>query len=108
MMGTDDATTAKVATNLLSLRIENNSKFVRGKKRARKGIERYCPEEYAAKQRPNGEYELRVPYSSEEDLDETMYELLGDIASQADDRHCFSERRPRISTRAFSGCDSIG
>jgi DNA invertase Pin-like site-specific DNA recombinase len=37
--GSDDA---KAATILLSLRIENNSKFVRGKKRATEDIERYC------------------------------------------------------------------
>jgi DNA invertase Pin-like site-specific DNA recombinase len=40
---------AKAATILLSLRIENNSKFVRGKKRATEDIERYCLEEYNAK-----------------------------------------------------------
>jgi hypothetical protein len=82
---------AKAATIFLSLRIENNSKFVRGKKRATEDIERYCLEEYNAKRRPDGEYELKVPYNSQEDLDQTMEELLGDIASPADDRNCFSE-----------------
>jgi DNA invertase Pin-like site-specific DNA recombinase len=82
---------AKAATILLFLRIENNSKFVRGKKRATEDIERYCLEEYNAKRRPDGEYELKVPYNSDEDLNQTMEELLGDIASQADDRKCFSE-----------------
>ena len=76
-----------VAPILLCLRIENNSKWVRGKKRSIDDIERYCLKEYNAKQRPDGDYELQVPYSSDEELDETMNELLGDIASQADDRH---------------------
>ena len=87
---------AKAALVLLSLRIENNSKFVRGKKRATEDIERYCLEEYNAKRRPNGEYELKVPYSSDEELDQTMEELLGDIASHADDRNCFSESDARM------------
>lgn len=86
-----EPTTAKVATILLSLRIENNSKFTRGKKRAQENIERHCLEEYGGQRRPGGEYELKVPYSSDGDLDKTMDELLGDISSEADDRNCFSE-----------------
>ena len=81
----------KVATILLTLRIENNSKFVRGKKRTIEQIESLYLEEYAAKRRPNGEYELKVPYDNDEDLDATVNELLSDIACDADDRHCFSE-----------------
>ncbi|MDY0308185.1 MAG: hypothetical protein RBR29_00070 [Castellaniella sp.] len=41
-----EADPPKVATIRLTLRIENNSQFVRGKKRAREGIERYCLLEY--------------------------------------------------------------
>jgi DNA invertase Pin-like site-specific DNA recombinase len=91
--GGDDA---KAATILLSLRIENNNKFVRGKKRATEDIERYCLGEYNAKRRPDGEYELKVPYCSDEELDQAMEELLGDIASHADDRNCFSESNARM------------
>jgi len=94
--GGDDAGTAKVATIVLWLRIENNNKFVRGKKRAKENIERYCLEEYNAKRMPSGEYELKVPYRSDEDLDKAMDELLGDIASEADDRNCFSESEARL------------
>ena len=79
------------ATIILTLRIENNNKFVRGKKRATENIERYCLEKYSANRMPNGEYALTVPYRSDEDLDTIMYELLGNIASEADDRNCFSE-----------------
>jgi hypothetical protein len=43
-----------------------------------------------------GEYELKVPYSSDDDLDKRMHELLGDIASEADDRNCFSESDARM------------
>jgi len=86
----------KVATIRLTLRIENNSKFVRGKKRARENIECWCLEEYGAILLPNAEYELKVPYDSDEDLDKQMNELLSNIASDADDRHCFSESTARM------------
>lgn len=91
-----EADPTKVATIRLRLRIENNSKFVRGKKRAREDIERYCLAEYDGKRLPGGEYELKVPYSNDEDLDKRMQELLGDISSEADDRHCFSESDARM------------
>jgi len=81
----------KVATILLSLRIQNNSKFVRGKKRTIEHIESFYLAEYDAQRRPNGDYELKIPYYSGEDLDNTVNELLNDIASDADDRNCFSE-----------------
>ncbi len=81
----------RTATVLLWLRVENNSKFVRGKKRARENIERYLLKEYAAKLRPSGQYELKVLYRTDEDLDKTMDELLRQIAFEADLRNCFSE-----------------
>jgi hypothetical protein len=92
MHGGDDV---KAATILLSLRIENYSKFVRGKKRATEDIERYRLGKYDAKRRPGGEYELKVPYCSDQELDQTIEELLGDVASHADDRNCFSESNAR-------------
>jgi DNA invertase Pin-like site-specific DNA recombinase len=94
--GSDDTNTTKVATILLSLRIENNSKFVRGKKRATEDTEHYCLEQYNVKRRPDGEYELKAPYGNDEDLDQTMCELLRDITSHADDHNCFSESDARM------------
>jgi len=41
--------------------------------------------EYEAQQLPSGKYELKVRYSSDDDLDTRMHELLGDIAGQADE-----------------------
>ena len=86
----------KVAAILLTLRIQNNSKFVRGRKRTIEHIESFYLDEYDAKRRPNGDYELKVPYDNDEDLDETVNELLSDIACDAEDRHCFSESDARI------------
>lgn len=80
-----------IATIMLSLRIQNNNKFVRGKKRAVETIENHHLEEYGAQRRPSGDYELKVPYSSDPELDDVVNELLSDIADEADDRNCFSE-----------------
>jgi hypothetical protein len=89
---------AKTASNqlqsaiiLLSLRVENNSKFVRGKKRVREDIERYLRDKYAATQGESGEYRLKVSYRSDEELDKTVQDLLQHIAFEADLRNCFSE-----------------
>ncbi|MCL2875254.1 MAG: recombinase family protein [Betaproteobacteria bacterium] len=91
-----DGNAPKIATILLTLRIQNNNKFVRGKKRTIEHIESFYLEEYDAKQRPNGEYELKVPYNTDEDLEKAVNELLSDIACDADDRHCFSESEARM------------
>ena len=89
-------TTSRIATVLLWVRVERNSKFVRGMKRARAEIETYCLAAYSAKRRPTGEYLLQVPYTSDEDLDRTMGDLIYEIARAADLRNCFSESSARL------------
>ncbi|WIY31548.1 hypothetical protein QRO08_11620 [Paracidovorax citrulli] len=37
-----------------------------------------------------------MPYDTDEELDEAVNELQTDIASGADDRHCFSESDARM------------
>ena len=69
---------------------------MRGKKRARENVERYCFGEYDAKKLPSGEYELQVTYSSNDDLDKRMYELLRDISNQADNHNFFSKPDARM------------
>ncbi len=81
----------RTGTVLLSLRVENNSKFVRGKKRALESIENYHLRHYNAKRRPSGDYELSVPYRTDAELDETVEALLRDIDREADLRNCFTE-----------------
>lgn len=92
----DSGDAAQTAMVILTLRIENNNKFVRGKKRAIENIERYCLGNYSAKLMPSGDYTLTVSLRSDEDLDRIMHELLDDIASEADDRNCFSESDARM------------
>ena len=87
----DEAGEDKIATIILSLRIENNSQFVRGKKRVRENVEMFHLEPYDAVRLPSGDYMLKVPYQTDEELDETIRDLLGDIEEEADMRHCFTE-----------------
>lgn len=77
----------------LWLRVENNSKFVRGKGKVRRGIEDYVLSEFNVKKpdKDGYEYELTVQYEDDEDLDEIVYGMLRDMDDEADCRHCFIE-----------------
>ena len=85
------AESPKIATILLWLRIENNTKFGRGKKRAKENIERYLLKDFSASLRPSGQYELKVPYQDDQHLDKTISDLIQEIGSEADLHHCCSE-----------------
>jgi hypothetical protein len=86
------------------LRVENNSKFVRGKTRAREEIERDVLSLFGMrKSSPDShDYILTIPYTSDEDLENTIYQdILAEADLLADDRHCFVE----ASVRALDGSD---
>jgi hypothetical protein len=85
----DDA--ERIATVILRLAVENNSKFVRGKKRAKENIERYCLEPYGMKPLESGNYALSIPYRNDEALDKTVHDLLTEISQEAEMRNCFIE-----------------
>lgn len=77
----------------LYLRVENNSKFVRGKGKVRDEIERYILHQYAMEKHPNGvDYTLTIPYETDEQLEQIIYrDILQEAASTADTRYCFIE-----------------
>lgn len=81
----------RVGTITLRLAVENNSKFVRGRKRAMENIERYCLEPYGMKRLETGHYELAIPYRSDDELDKTVHDLLTEISQEAEMRNCFIE-----------------
>lgn len=83
--------TLQTTTVTLWLRVENNNRFVRGKTRARAGIERYCLSGYGMKKLRDWEYELTFTYRDDAELEQQVYGLLEEIESQADRRHCFTE-----------------
>jgi site-specific recombinase XerD len=75
----------------LSLRVENNNKFVRGRKRACQNIEDYHLPQYGMKKLGDGEYELTFTFEDNADLDGQVEDLLHDIYNEADLRYCFVE-----------------
>ena len=81
----------KIATIHLDLRVENNSKFVRGKKKVIEAIEQFHLQAYGGTLLRTGEYELKIPYRTDEKLDQTLYELMQEMDNEADLRHCFTE-----------------
>jgi DNA invertase Pin-like site-specific DNA recombinase len=87
----------------LWLRVERNNKYVRGKKRAREEIERYVLAQYEMKKprKDSWDYILSIPYETDEELDDLVYDLLQEAASIADARNCFIE----ADARAMDGSD---
>lgn len=77
----------------LSLRVENNSKFIRRKKKVREQIEYWCLSEYNYHKpfKDRGYYELTIPYETEEDLERKIDELCMEMFNIADDDYCFIE-----------------
>ena len=76
------------------LRVENNSKFVRGKGKAREEIERRVLSRYSMESpdKKRGEYLLSIPYTTDEELDRIIYnEIWQEAESIADLRNCFTE-----------------
>ena len=77
----------------LHMCVENNSKFVRGKKKVRENIERYHLSQYQAQKihKDGYDYILKIPYETEEELKETIEELYGEMHHAADMYHCYVE-----------------
>ncbi len=84
-------TKIKTTKVILWLEIQNNSKFVRGKGKSKKHIEDYLLSEYHPKKLREGEYELTFEYSNEADLDQQIYDLSAEMASEAGLRDGFIE-----------------
>lgn len=83
------------------LRVENNSKFVRGKTKVREQIEALILSQYAMEKHPNGHaYTLTISYDTDEDLERIITEeILREAANLADLRYCFIE----ADVRALDG-----
>ncbi|TYR81547.1 recombinase family protein [Priestia megaterium] len=83
----------------MGLRIENNNKFVRGKGKVRESIEQFLKDHYNMEIIDN-EYIIYVPYTTVDDLEKTVYDILKEMDSEADMRNCFIE--------ADVYCDELG
>lgn len=78
-------------TVILTLRIQRNSKWVRGMKRTIEDIEWVILPHYLPKHLGDSEYELEIKYKDDADLDEKINDLLTECHRMADMRNCFSE-----------------
>ena len=77
----------------LWLRVERNSKFVRGKKRAREEIEWEILRPFNMKKdREDGwEYQLTIPFTNQEELEKTIEQIYSEMHYCAELRNCFIE-----------------
>lgn len=92
----DVVNTAKIR---MELRVENNSKFIRGKGKVRKDIEQFL-KDYYKMEIIGDEYIIYVSYTTVEELKKTVYDILEEMNSDADMRNCFIE--------ADLYCDELG
>ena len=81
----------KTALITLWLRVENNNKFVRGKKKVRERIEDQLLSNYQMKNPDGWEYELVFRYENDEDLEKQVYDLAVEMEREADYKNCFIE-----------------
>ena len=83
----------KIAKLDVSMNVENNSKFVRGKSKAREYIEDEWISQYDMfkPEKDGWDYILKVTYSSPKDLEETVYDIMSEAQSTADMKNCFVE-----------------
>lgn len=88
---TPEAPELKTTTVTLWLRVENNSKFVRGKNKSRDDIENYVLKQYNMKKLRNCDYELTFSYEDDKDLDKQIHDMLIECENFADMRNCFTE-----------------
>ncbi len=87
----------------LWLRIENNSKFVRGKTKARVWIEDSVLRRYAMRKpdATRSDYILTLTYGTDAELDATIDDILCEAGQIADLHDCFTE----ADVQAFDGSD---
>ncbi len=100
--GTEPDTPRRIDVELW-LRVENNSKFVRGKTKARAWIEDSVLRRYAMRKpdATRSDYILTLVYDTDADLDATIYDILHEADQIADLHHCFTE----ADVRALDGSD---
>lgn len=78
----------------LHLRVEGNNKYIRGKNKVREQIEFRVLDRFQMEKpdEKGWDYLLTIPYETEAELDEVVYEeILAEAARIADLRYCFTE-----------------
>jgi DNA invertase Pin-like site-specific DNA recombinase len=85
-----DADVSKTAKIKMHLRVENNSKFTRGKGKVRESIEQYLKLNYKM-ENASGEYVFYVPYVTVDDLEKKVDDIIREMDNEADLKNCFIE-----------------
>ncbi len=81
-----------VATLRLYLYVENNNRHLRGKKRVIDAIVRSVLPVYGeTRHLQHNEYQIKIPYGNDAELDKIVDDLLYEIWWEADRGNCFSE-----------------
>jgi len=77
----------------LFLIIENNSSYVRGKKKTIEMIEFFILSEYDFKKKTKSgsTYSLSIPYKTKKELDKTVNNIIEQIHRQADSYNTFAQ-----------------
>lgn len=85
--------TKKIAILEVRLLVENNSKFVRGKNESRRRIEESCFAQFdmIKKDKDGYDYILKISYETDEQLEETIDEIIGEAGYIADLKNGFVE-----------------
>ncbi|MDC6177103.1 site-specific integrase [Ralstonia solanacearum] len=75
------------------LYIERNSKFARGKSKARRWIEQFCLSQYQMRplEGPHTRYEIVMPFTAGPELEQAIEELIAEMHENADLCNCFVE-----------------
>ncbi|GGE27670.1 hypothetical protein GCM10011571_32340 [Marinithermofilum abyssi] len=83
----------KTAKIKMWLRVENNNKYVRGKKKVRESIEQLLRSEYNLRQAHSNswEYEFDVTYTTVEELKIRVDDIINTMSLEADLNNCFIE-----------------
>ena len=86
----------KIAPIVLTLRVENTHQKIRSTKRAIETIEQYILKPCKPTRLDSGEFELKIPYYTDEGLGRIMDDLLREIAVAAALGQCFSKSGARL------------
>ena len=81
----------KTTTVTLWLRVENNNRYGRGRKRSLESIESLVLPHYDVKPLSECQYELIFTYEDDADLDKQIYEMLNECQRFADLYNCSTE-----------------
>lgn len=85
------ASDSKITTVTLWLRVENNNRYGRGRKRSLEAIESLVLPHYDVKPLSECQYELVFTHEDDADLDKQIYEMLNECQRFADLYNCSTE-----------------